>query len=50
MDPMVRIEIAPADFEQLVKRGYLGPNDREDLSAIEFAASSFISDALGGFL
>jgi hypothetical protein len=42
---MVRIELAPADIKELVQRGYLGPDDREDLSAIEFAATAFISDA-----
>ena len=47
---VVRIEIDAADLEELVKRGYLGANDREDLSAIEWAANAFLSDALGGFL
>jgi hypothetical protein len=42
--------MSPADIKELMKRGYLGPNDREDVSALEFAASSFISDSLGGFL
>jgi hypothetical protein len=44
----VRIPIGPAEIDRLIEKGYLGPGEREDLDALEFAASSFISDALLG--
>jgi hypothetical protein len=42
----VRIEIAAAEVDALVKRGYLEPKNRDDQTAIEEAATAFISDAL----
>jgi len=48
-DRILRIEIAAAEIDELVKRGYLDPNNCMDLSAIGLAASAFLSDALGGW-
>jgi hypothetical protein len=42
----VRIRLCATDIAALVKRGYLEPQLREDLAAIEEAADAFISDAL----
>jgi hypothetical protein len=42
----VRIRLGPTDIAALVKRGYLEPQFREDLAAIEEAADAFVSDAL----
>jgi hypothetical protein len=42
---VVRIEINAAEIDDLVKRGYLGPEAREDWNAIERAANAFFSDA-----
>jgi hypothetical protein len=44
----VRIELAAAEIDALVKRGYLDPKNRDDLAAIGEAATAFISDALFG--
>jgi hypothetical protein len=44
----VRIEIAAAEIDALVKRRYLEPKSRDDLTAIGEAATAFISDALIG--
>ncbi len=44
----VRIEIAAAEVDALVKRGYLDPKNRGDQTAIEEAATAFISDAVNG--
>jgi hypothetical protein len=44
----IRIEIAAAEIDALVKRRYLDPKDRDDLTAIGEAATAFISDALIG--
>ena len=44
----VRIEIAAAEIDALVKRGYLDPKNRDDLTAIGEAATAFISDAVFG--
>jgi hypothetical protein len=44
----VRIEMAAAEIDALVKRGYLDPKNRDDLAAIGEAATAFISDALFG--
>jgi hypothetical protein len=46
---VMRLEIAAAEIEELVKRGYLDPKYRGDLSAIEFAAGDFLSATLGGW-
>jgi hypothetical protein len=41
----VRIPIGPAEIDRLIEKGYLGPGEREDVEALEFAASSFnVSD------
>jgi hypothetical protein len=47
---LFRIDICPAEVDALEKRGYLDAKDRESRNAIERAANSFLSDALGGFL
>ena len=44
----IRIEIAAVEIDALVKRRYLDPSNRDDLSAIGEAATAFISDALFG--
>lgn len=44
----VRIEVATAEIDALVKRGYVDPNNRDDPAAIGEAATAFISDALFG--
>jgi len=42
----VRIEIDAAEKDGLVKRGYLEPKNRHDQTALEEAATAFISDSL----
>jgi hypothetical protein len=42
----VRIPIGTAEIDRLIEKGYLGPGEREDVEALEFAASSVISKAL----
>jgi hypothetical protein len=44
---IIRLQIGPNEIEGLVSRGFLGPGDREDASAIEFGMSAFIDEALG---
>jgi hypothetical protein len=44
----VRILIGPAEIDRLIDKGYLGPEEREDAEALQFAASSFISETLRG--
>jgi hypothetical protein len=44
---IIRLQIGPAEIEALVSRGFLGPNDREDTSAIQFGMSALIDEALG---
>ena len=44
----VRIELAAVEIDALVKRGYLDPKNRDDLTAIGEAATAFISDAVFG--
>ena len=44
----VRVQVGRAEVDGLVAKGYLPPGDRENTEALEFAASSFISDALLG--
>ena len=41
-----QVELSTADIDALVKRGYLEPQERKDVSAIERAASGCLSDAL----
>jgi hypothetical protein len=45
---IVQVQIGPTEIEALVSGGFLGPNDREDISAIEFGMSAFIDETLGG--
>lgn len=47
---VLRVEVGHAELEELVKRGYLEASDRSNLSAIEWAGTTFLSDALGGWL
>jgi hypothetical protein len=42
----VRVEVDATEVDALVRRTYLEPKDREDLSEIGQAVSSFLSDAL----
>ena len=44
---IIRVQIGPDEIDALVSRGLLGPGDREDASAIEFAMSAFIDETLG---
>jgi hypothetical protein len=44
----VRIELAAVEIDALVKRCYLDPKNRDDLTAIGEAATAFISDAVFG--
>jgi hypothetical protein len=44
---IVRLQIGRNEIESLVSRGFLGPGDREDASAIEFGMSAFIDETLG---
>ena len=44
----LRILISPTEIDRLIDKGYLGPGEREDAEALEFAASSFFSEALLG--
>ena len=41
-----KVELAVADIDALVRLGYLGSADRENVRAIEQAATVFISDEL----
>ena len=41
-----KVELNGIEIDELVKRGYLPPTDREDVRAIEDAATAAISDAL----
>jgi hypothetical protein len=43
---VIRIEIHPAEIDELVKRDYLDQKDRADLRAVEQAANLFFSDSL----
>ena len=44
---IIRVQIGPNEIEALVLKGFLGPGDREDTSAIEFGMSALIDQALG---
>jgi hypothetical protein len=44
---IVRVQIGRKEIEGLVSMGFLGPGDREDISAIEFGMSAFIDETLG---
>jgi hypothetical protein len=44
---IIRLQIGPNEIEALVSRGFLGANDREDISAIEFGMSALVDQALG---
>ena len=41
---IIRVQIGPAEIEALVSRGFLGPGDREDTTAIQFGMSAFIDE------
>jgi hypothetical protein len=45
----VRIQIGCAEIDGLIAKGYLARSEKEDIKALEFAATSFISDKLLGF-
>jgi hypothetical protein len=45
----IRIQIGVSEITALIKKGYLGSADREDIEALEFAVSSFILDTLTRF-
>ena len=42
----VTVEVPPMLIEALVKRRYLKPQDRGDLSELQFAVRAFLSDQL----
>lgn len=42
----LRVQIGPAEIDRLIANRYLGPTERENVEAIETAASWFLSDAL----
>ena len=44
----VRIEISAVEIDALMKRRYLDPENRDDVTAVGEAATAFISDALFG--
>ena len=44
---IVRVQIGRNEIEALVLRGFLGPGDRQDVSAIEFGLSAYIDETLG---
>jgi hypothetical protein len=44
---IIRVQIGPNEIEALVSGGFLGPGDREDISAIEFGVSAYIDETLG---
>jgi len=46
----IRISLSAGDIATLVEKGYLDPNQREDLSAVGRSAKVFISDALNDLL
>jgi hypothetical protein len=44
----VQIQIGPREIDRLIAKGYLGPQEREDLEGIGAAASWFLAEALLG--
>jgi hypothetical protein len=42
----IRMEIFDEDITALVAKGYLEPNERENLSAVARSAEGFLNDAL----
>jgi hypothetical protein len=44
---IIRVQIEPNEIEALVSRGFLGPNDREDTSAIDWHERLHRRDARG---
>jgi hypothetical protein len=44
----IRIQIGVPEITALVEKGYLDPAEREDIGALEFAVSAFLSDTLLG--
>jgi hypothetical protein len=44
---IVRVQIGPNEIETLISKGFLGPNDREDIGAIEFGMSCLVDETLG---
>jgi hypothetical protein len=42
----VTVEVTPMYIDTLVKRKYLKPQDRGDLSELQFAVRAFLSDQL----
>jgi hypothetical protein len=45
----LRIQIGHTEIAALAEKGFIDPAEREDIGALEFAVSSFISDTLLGF-
>ena len=43
---VVTIEVDPTEVDALIDRGYLEPNDRQDLEVLAAAVTAFFSDAL----
>jgi len=44
----IRVVCTASEIDAFVKRGYLHPDSRNDIRAIGYAATAFISDALFG--
>jgi hypothetical protein len=42
----VKVEIDPGEVDALIDRGYLPPNDRDDLEVLAAAVTACFSDAL----
>ena len=45
---IVKLEVDNTEIDAMVKRRYLEPGDRDDLTAVEEAANWFFSDAVLG--
>ena len=44
---IIPVHIGPAEIEALVSKGFIGPDDRQDPTAIEYGLSFLIDQALG---
>ena len=43
---VVKVAFDPGEADALIDRGYLEPNDRQDLEVLAAAVTAFFSDAL----
>jgi hypothetical protein len=44
---IIQLQIGPADIEALVSKGFIGPDDRQDTTAIEYGVSALIDEVIG---